>query len=361
MSQLKKKNDDYSIINSLKDIKNYRYASQSKKFDKYFKSFNIDTLGEKLLTKKKPESFLSSKLYKECDYYYNISKDKYDYIPDQNGEKKPPVKLLYKGTSNNFLKNIYNPEFEEKPNDNDLIYIKKDKTEDIIKNKNYNFKRFEMEIFALDPGKYHPNYNSILKKVQSVDFSKSTSRSSNIFQNEFLPKITNDVIDNKIENTARVYKEKNINNNKKENNIIKKENLNEKYFENKNENNYDDKNDNKIKETEKKNNFIIIVKKMHKSNSTNDMKKNNHMFSFKKMMGRRNSKRTKKIVYEPAMKTYNPNYDFALPHLQSFLFKPAKIKQNHKKYLLGKIIRSYRFNSNGYYILDQIHNKNVSL
>ena len=360
MSQLKKKNDDYSIINSLKDINDSHFASQSKNYDKFFKNFNIKSLGERLLNKKKPENFMSSKLYKECDYYYNISKDKYDYIPDSNGEKKPPVKLLYQGTNNNFLKNIYNPEFEEKPNDNDLIYIKKGKIENRTKNKDYNFKKFEMEVFALDPGKYHPNFNSVQKKTPSVDFSKSTSRSSNIFQNPFLPKISKDVSDYKTDNIGIAHKEKNLNNNNKEKKIIKRDEEKEKSIEIQNEKFSEDKKENKINQSEKKNNNIVSVKKIHKSISASDIYKNTHTFSFKKMIGRRNSKPTK-VVYQPAMRTYSPNYDFALPHLPSFLFKPSKVKKNHKKYLLGKIIGSYRFNSYGYYILDQIHNKNISL
>ena len=98
---------------------------------------------------------------------------------------------------------------------------------------------------------------------------------------------------------------------------------------------------------------------MHKSYSQNNLSITPVMISFKKMMGRYNIKRDRDKKIEKSDIEYKPNYKSTLPHIRSFSFQIKKNKQNHKKYILGKILRSYSFNSYGYYVMDIKNKKKV--
>ena len=57
---------------------------------------------------------------------------------------------------------------------------------------------------------------------------------------------------------------------------------------------------------------------------------------------------------------YFPNYEYTLPHTPSYIFKYIKNKENYKKYINGKIIRGYIFDSENYYVM-KLRNKNKSI
>ena len=57
---------------------------------------------------------------------------------------------------------------------------------------------------------------------------------------------------------------------------------------------------------------------------------------------------------------YSPNYNFILPRTPSYSFKYIPNKENYKKYMNGKIIRGYKFDSDSYYVM-KFKNNSVSI
>ena len=376
----KKFDDNFnSIIKSLKPIK-IRFSKQSLRHDKLFKKSSFETIEKNLNgPKKSPESFQSSKLYKKIDYIYNVSNNTYDYFEDLKGVKNIPININKKGY--NFVKNLYNPEFEVKPEER-YFFNDNNANRPIFDAKRFNRsnKIFKFEVYALDPGYYHPNYNYIKKRIPSIIFNKSRSI------HEY--KTTKSIDDNN--------KKNNNNNNDKDNNtynyndIVSNENtINQNITNQTNKtkiekekitNLYNNENENEeigITEEVKKDtrnihmfHFNITSKKYKPITNDGGIKKikkvnlpkirrvtsqNNIstpiMISFNKMIGR-NKKKTHKVKIQREEFDYNPNYSCTLPHVRSVSFKSDRNKQDHKKYIVNKILRSYCFNSNDYYVFD---------
>ena len=65
---------------------------------------------------------------------------------------------------------------------------------------------------------------------------------------------------------------------------------------------------------------------------------------FDKMQGRDNPLSFNKRGKEGSRTIYNPDYNIVRPHIPSFLFKSETKYRDFKKYITGKIIRSYCFN-----------------
>lgn len=380
LKKFKKFDDNFnSIIKSLRPIKD-KFSKQSIKHDNYFKKTSLEVLEKNLHGRKKPpENFYNSKLYKNIDYMYNISNDCYDYIENLKGLKNIPIKINKKGF--NFIKNLYNPEFETKPEDN---YFNNDNKQNYIYNlKKYNQKKknFKFAVYALDPGYYHPNYNFVKKRIPSIDFSKSTnSHDKNEFAKIFENYINNDLIENNeiindkiLDKTNVIIEEEKkqledinhiphiyqtIDQSEQINVINNEENYeNNKLIKNKSRN-YPRNLDNisqtvlpSIKKGEfKLNKKFSLPKILHKSNSQLTIS-TPVMISFKKMMGRNVIKKEKNEIEKSDIE-YKPNYSSTLPHVRSFQFKSRGSRQNYKKYIVGKILRSYSFNSYGYYVMD---------
>ena len=357
----KKFDDNFnSIIKSLKPIKN-KFSRQSLSHDKYFKKSSIESIEKNLNGQKiSPENYYTSKLYKNIDYMYNVSNDCYDYIEDLKGSKNIPIKINQKGY--NFIKNLYNPEFEVRPEDR--YYY-----DDNIRSYNYDAKRFnrsnkifKFKIYALDPGYYHPNYNFVKKRMPSVDFSKSL----NNHEKYEIAKISEDNNENYLKPE---YKEninqKNSIEEDKETNIINKENEeNDKKGIKYMSRNYPKikysgtpKNilPNNIKE-EVKRNKINSLPKIQKCKSQINIS-TPIMISFNKMSGRNKNKKIRNFVEKTDIE-YKPNYSSTLPHVRNIKFKSNVNKENNKKYIVVKILRSYCFNSYGYFVMDIKKNKN---
>ena len=378
----KKFDDNFnSIIKSLKPIKD-KFSRQSFNHDKYFQKSSFETLEKNISgPKKSPESFNTSKLYKNLNYIYNISNDCYDYIENLKGIKNIPIRINKKGFK--FVKNLYNPEFETKPeetylyNENKRNYISNLKK--IYKNK----KIFKFEVYALDPGYYHPNYNYVKKRIPGIDFSKSLNSHEkfeiakingvdemnldinleNNKNNAIMDKLNNKNIieeENNQNNIINNEHEENIKNNDKNENNENNDNI-----INKSSNNQNDKISNISKKVfpniimqDSRKNKNIVSKKLHKSNSQSNIS-TPIMISFNKMLGRYNLKKEKEKKNERTDIDYKPNYNSTLPHVRSFQFKYQGSKQNHKKYIVGKILRSYNFNSYGYFVMDIKNKKNL--
>ena len=364
---LKKIDDNFNaIVKSLKPIK-YKYSKESLKHDKYFKNSNVEMLEKNLnAPKKSPDNFYTSKLYKNLDYIYNLSNEPFDYASNLKGEINIPINIRKKGV--NFIKNLYNPEFEEKKEENYILYDKNKKRN----NNRFNIKQlnkpkniFKFKIFALDPGYYHPNYNYVKKRIPSIDFSKST----NSHEKNDLAKIfeeNKDYIPPQNVNINTVKENININvmknyDNESENeklNILKKDISRNNVVDNLISETQtilpiiSGKEKEKEKEIKKK----TYIKKLSYSKSQKMIPKKG-MISFKKMIGRYPAKKIFKKI-DKIDNEYKPNYNCTLPHVRSFTFKSSGNEKDYKKYAIGKILRSYYFNPNGYFVMDI--NKNIS-
>lgn len=378
----KESDDNFkTIIKSLRPIKD-KFSKESYKHDKYFKNLNFETLEKHLFgPKKSPENFYTSQLYKNIDFMYNLSNDSYDYIANLKGIKNIPIKINKKGI--NFIKNLYNPEFESKPEEK---YSHIDNKPNYIYNlKKYyqNRKIFKFAVYALDPGYYHPKYNYIKKRIPSIDFSKS----QNSHDKGELSKIGEDFdINDEIVNKRKKKLNKSfdkineeekkkliINISGNENDIENKKNEDNNRFIRNKSINYGDNilHNNSLNILPiKKSKFVINQKlslpkiinlnkkifQMLKINKVNKSKTDSTvstpvMISFNKMTGRNNIKKEEKSKKKADIE-YKPNYEITLPHVRSFSFKWEGNKQNYKKYIIGKILRSYSFNPYSYYVMD---------
>ena len=377
MSNKKSEDNFDNIINSLKPIK-YKFSTQSHQLDKIFKNLNIESIEKKLHSKgKPPDTFKDSLLYKNIDNTYNISADCYDYFEDINGMKKMPIKVETKGQ--NFVKNLYNPEFEKKIDE--LLLNKKD-DEPKISHKNMIkfYKGIHQPSFGLDPGYYHPNFNYVKKRIPAFDFGKSSkfyNYNETIKNNEEKNKENQDskrniTEDNKMfdvnndKTTFENYKVKNsilnnqllklnLNNNKNKFKI-KSRNPNNKYrkISSTQKNILPNININKEKSSEKKS----IAKKMNLQIKFKKVFSSPNIISFKKMKGRNDE--NKRFKGNTSDIFYKPNYECNSPHVPGFVFNASDIKKDYKKYRIGKILRSYIFDPYKYFIMDINENNNNS-
>lgn len=78
---------------------------------------------------------------------------------------------------------------------------------------------------------------------------------------------------------------------------------------------------------------------------------------FDKMQGRDNPLSFNKRGKEGSRTIYNPDYNIVRPHIPSFLFKSETKYRDFKKYITGKIIRSYCFNPGEYFAIEYQENK----
>ena len=76
---------------------------------------------------------------------------------------------------------------------------------------------------------------------------------------------------------------------------------------------------------------------------------------FDKMIGRDKSLIFKGL--EGSRTSYNPKYNIVRPHIPSFKFKSERKYKEFKKYIIGKIIRSYCFNPEKYFALEYKENE----
>ena len=55
---------------------------------------------------------------------------------------------------------------------------------------------------------------------------------------------------------------------------------------------------------------------------------------------------------------YNPDYDIIRQHILSTIFKCKRKFENYKKYITGRIIRSYCYSPDNYFVFEIKNNKN---
>ena len=386
-----KKNDfTMSVIKSLKPIP-FSYSRQSKEYEKYFSGSNLKHLLKSVNKKvKTSKSIFNNSLFfeqiKNDNNVININiKSSFNYITDLSSLNNFPLSMIKK------RKNY--DEYIAKMNlFHELFYITKEKLVDFEFRKKRGErikKKYELQKLngegetTLDPGKYYPKYDIIQKRYPVAILGERSDETKN---NNL--KIKNKI--NKNENNKKInyLRRKNINknNNKEKEKEINDEEINYKNYrkinkystmyksnsvnnlinsDNSNINtmNIDNKTNTRfypINISKITNNKTIKKKKISKISSADNINKIKCPIVFNKMPGR-----DRKVVIEPFFNeiNYSPNFEFTRPHVPATIFKPTFDCQKFKKYMTGKIIRSYCFTPDKYFVLEvnQSKDKNKNI
>ena len=253
------------ILKSIVPIK-YKYSQKNKKLDKTFKYMSLDNLLKKLDYKPKiydefapdPE-FLNRK--NQFDINFQSSNEYINELSDLNN-----LPLVMK--NKNFLKNgTFNPDYEVNPvkdkNEQKKILLEKERRKkEILQIRIDRLKKWKESQSIVDPGKYHPNYDFVKKRIPSVYIRKPMIK-------KMIKKEDDEKYNNKINNNI---KDENL----KEENKNDEENINQNNNDNNNNeiiSKIDDTNNNKDENSRNKN------KDLNESHSQNDNSSINNNFS----------------------------------------------------------------------------------
>ena len=377
-----KKNDfTISVIKSIKPI-TFSYSKQGKDYEKYFSSSNLVHLLKSIDKKAKIHTVFNSNFLqtkeKSDKNFININiKSSFNYITDLSSLNNFPLSMIKKRKNyEEYLKKMHL--FKE------LFYVTKDKLVDMefrkkraerIKQKFESQKINNENDATLDPGKYHPKYDIIrkrypvafigrsndedkknfkskLKSIVKENENKKINFSSNvIYQNNSMPikdkKEKNKYLPyKKINPSSTIYKsisEKRFPTLAK----IKINNLNtrtmsKKFYPNKNK----DINLNENKKSKSK---------LFSMSSSDNINKIRCPIVFNKMPGR-----DRNVVIMPNCRDvdYSPNYEIIRPHAPEITFKNRFDLNKFKKFMTGKIIRSYCLTPDKYFVIEINENKN---
>ena len=160
-----------SILKSIQPI-NYKYSQKNRDLDKSFKTRSLENLLKSLDYKPKiydeyapdPE-FLNRK--NQFDINFQSSNE---YIRELSDLNNLPLVMSNK----NFLKNgTFNPDYEINPvknkDDQKKILLEKERRKkERLQIRLDRLKKWRQSNNSLDPGKYHPNYDFIKRKIPSV-------------------------------------------------------------------------------------------------------------------------------------------------------------------------------------------------
>ena len=416
----KEKDNIISIVKALKPI-DYLYSKQNKDYDKIFRSSSLRGLIRQINSRPKYNEFLKpgeslEELNHKNKTIMNINfKSTFNYIEELSNLKNLPMVLLNK---NIIKRGRFNSDYEEnmnnskRKNKND----KKKKKKKIQQIKN----RGDADV-TLDPGRYHPNYDFIKKRYPCAYLGKPKSKEKTLYKhiknndeeekkgnnldNKYLLK-TSKMSNNKrinfyetISNKAIGFKTKTTKNKKMNYSSynfysIPKSSINNNG--NKKIKILNDIRKKKIKSVNKMNEYNTVsfwshtmdldrskkftdqIKVINDKNKTNYMNFTNSMGDFKKikkisknvsasnlkcpiffdkMPGRDRPINFVDGAWEGCRTNYNPDYNIIRPHIPSIIFKNKRKYQNFKKYITGKIIRSYCYSPDKYFVFEIKENK----
>ena len=396
------KNDTtLSIIKSLKPIK-FSFSKQSKVLDRFFSSSNFKQLLKNAKRKVKvvkrfqlPTIKEEKKVNKDL---LNINiKSSFNYVTELSSLKNFKVSSMKK-------KKITEEEIERMKLFKELFSITKEKIVDlefrkkrfqIIKDKYLELKSYGVKQVTLDPGKYHPKYDILYRRSPIAFFGIKERDDTKIDKNEsekVTEKENNENINDK--KLTKSNSESNLNLDIKKNKMKLKNDIKIKTKKEsksvKNSNDIDPNvtfrnmnvisfsqtvyNPNKYNyydgeiQIQRINSFYFLKKSsspkfnktatkkrlFKKSPSATDINKIRCPVVFNRMPGRE-----RKIIitekYNEA--NYSPNYEIMRPHIPATIFKHSFDYSKFKKYVIGKIIRSYYYSLDNYFVIEI--NKNM--
>ena len=377
-----KKNDfTISVIKSIKPI-TFSYSKQGKDYEKYFSSSNLVHLLKSIDKKAKIHTVFNSNFLqtkeKSDKNFININiKSSFNYITDLSSLNNFPLSMIKKRKNyEEYLKKMHL--FKE------LFYVTKDKLVDMefrkkraerIKQKFESQKINNENDATLDPGKYHPKYDIIRKRYPVAIIGRSNDEDKKNFKSK-LKSIINENENKRINISSDIIYQNNsmpIKDKKEKNKYlpykkinpsstiyksisekrfptlakIKINNLNtrtmsKKFYPNKNK----DINLNENKKTKSK---------LFSMSSSDNINKIRCPIVFNKMPGR-----DRNVVIMPNCRDvdYSPNYEIIRPHAPEITFKNRFDLNKFKKFMTGKIIRSYCLTPDKYFVFEINENKN---
>ena len=393
------------LPSSIKNITNvFSFSKQNKDYEKYFNcNSNVKVIKPSKAQKSNLENILKPQQYpkKRSKSTNIIIKSRFNYISELASLDNASLNLANKNSkSTQDIKNkIYKALFQvitpKLVDAEKMKYRSKRIMKKFILKKQNN----ENET-TLAPGKYNPKYDYVRRKYPIVILGKSKKYNSISLKDKIKSKSRNNI------------KEKNSDSLKTQTKISENKNTNSFYYLKKykniqnspkiNKNNCEDaiinKSEtfkiNKNPEINKKRNKLINIKEstlsninnknsvslpilIEKKNEENEVKENNETEEnneIKEFTDFLNELKLHKIFYESKTKlkcpvsfekmpgrkeivnnqnsevSYSPNYNSIRPHIPSTIFRYRKTFQNFKKYITGKIIRSYCYTPDSYFI-----------
>ena len=416
----KEKDKIISIVKSLRPIK-YLYSKQNKDYDKYFRGSNLKDFVKQLNSQRKLSDFLApGERLDEFDNKKTdtnaIYKNAFNYYEELSNLKKIPFSMFLQKNKTS----RYNSE-NSKYNKNKKIKNKKTKEIKTIKlnkiknkgdidvtldpgryNPNYDYIRRRYPCAYLGkPKNEEESYIKIMLEKESVDKKddKNILKETNFGNNKNIQNDRNVILKseknkNKLlytsyshrsvdetPNTDLKFKKiylKNYNNIR----IIKKEE-NDKVTSDSppkvktakssvkllntasswtNTNYIENTKMDKNKSNGNSNFHFYNTQKAFKIHKKVLIKKSSHEnlrcpVMFNKMQGRDRPVNFMEGFKEGNKIGYNPNYSFIRPHVPSTIFSSQRQYQEIKKYMIYKIIRSYCYNSEQYFVFNFNKNK----
>lgn len=430
------KDNIISIVKSLRPIKKI-YSKQNRDYDKYFRGSNLKDLIKRLKTQSKFNEFLKKgETIEELNDNKSIMdinfKSTFNYIEELSNLKNIPITNVNKSfNGSNKIK-------KEKKETKRKLFLKK--KAELERQKLLRKKAWDEEQ-TLDPGRYHPKYDFIRKRVPCAIFGRPKDKEDSSIQNE--ENKNKEKNENKVKIEKIVLKQKpfekynsrnsSIKINKSENSKTKKtqETKNLKTLSDKKYNNLDSetkpnfnrsnylalyKNDSNRKlklppyKIENVSSIILRnqntasswsntgdfdnskkVSELIKSKDKNTFLYDKSKFSFfntqrkiyipgrnkkellknssadnlkcpvlfNKMMGRERRMNFVKNDEESYKTIYNPDYNIVRPHIPTVKFKSVKNNPEFKKYMIGKLIRSYCCNPKEYFVFEYKKNEMI--
>ena len=380
-----------SLLKTIKPI-DYSYSKQGKDFEKFFSSSSLKHLlknaNKKVKVSQKYELPILQEQKKVSSDFININiNSSFNYVTELSSLKNFQVSSMKK-------RKITQEDIDRMKMFKELFYITKEKIVDLdfrkkryqrIKDKYIELKSYGVKEVTLDPGKYYPKYYFLYKRNPVVFFGtkglekkddklkiKMDDNNKNNFKrlnkNNSADNLSIKRYQNKLDN-AKKKKDKNKNDNiiKKFDNNINNMNiipLSQTVY---NPHKYTTLNG--FLQIEKINSFKISKKLTTSSNfnktttkrrllkqsaSVSDINKIKCPIVFNRMPGR-----DRKVVITSKLNevNYTPKYDITRPHVPATIFKHSFDYSKFKKYITGKIIRSYCFTPDKYFVLEI--NKNM--
>ena len=224
-----------SILKSIAPIK-YKYSRKNREFDKTFKNMSLENLLRTLdYHPKIYDEYAPSPEFLNHKNQYDINfQNSCNYIKELSDLNNLPLVM----NNRNCLKNgTFNPDYETNPVKNkeeqkQILLEKEKRKKERVQDRLERLKKWRQSDSNLDPGKYHPNYDFIKRKITSVYIREPIVKINKKLENE----------KNSEKNKSENQKEENKNNI----NNINKINIKESSKElNKDEKN-NDQNNNKL-------------------------------------------------------------------------------------------------------------------
>ena len=424
MMKLNKEKDNIiSIVKSLHPI-NYLYSKQNKDYDKFFRSSSLKGLIKQINSRPVFNEFMKpGETFEEINNKKNTFMDvnfksTFNYIKELSYLKNLPLVSMDKNYNKRGRYYTYynnqNKLTKEEKKKKLLEEKKKKKLEKISQIKNSG----DAEV-TLDPGRYHPNYNFIKRRYPCAYLGKPKTKEDSLHKEEKEDTEEDEIKEIELENTHSHNENENDTSNQNIN-LDKTKNHFEETSPNKSVKFYRNTN---YKKTKKMNirsrNFFPMEKgslstknmsNKYKLKQINKFKEHNTVTSWTnnlyldkskkineqlKILNEKNKTIYKRIKKKPkkcsslenlrcpivfdrmpgrdrpinfvdgdkdaCRSNYNPDYDIIRPHIPSTIFQCKRKFQNFKKYITGKIIRSYCYSPDNYFVFEIKNNKDNNL